>query len=691
MDNVTLNDGCILVGGERIPFHAGEVHYWRLNPARWPDVLTRVREIGLSVVSTYVPWQYHELAPGRFDFTGESEPQRNLVGFLQLLQKHGFWVFIRPGPYIYAEWTNAGVPDRVATLPRLGEAYRAEARVWMQAVTKTLEPFFTTRGGRICLFQPDNEMDLFTHWFEDLVGQTHPFADFFHVFLRQAYPDIAALNEAWGTAFVSFDDAEAFAEIVDPHSPHDRARQKDYWRFQHWAVREAIRWHADEYRRLGVDLPMVANFYPGGDVQNWREAAKVVDAIGIDWYPRNEFGGDAQEHRRFLDTCRYQRALSPIPMIAELECGIWHGYHEYVGVLTPNHYRLMMTSAMLAGIQGFNWYMLVNRDNWYYCPINERGDWRPESAAVFKDLHRVIHECDLPRLRKLTDVCPLVEPVHIATDGAMANNAVLSALYDGDVDFEVYDPELGRIEKPIMFYTGADWLPRASQQRLGEYMERGGTLIVFRDYPRYDEDMRPHNGLGIREPDRVLSRLGKRVELALGSETAVAEGAVWVWDKPLGQPIWGTQTAPAQSIPDTSDGWRTSYVGRRWICGYREPRGKGSLVVIGLPLTSDVKGLPTNGDLVGTIVRWLGRPLFARAELPGVKTALFERDGAFYLFAVNFNVADLQCRVALDALAPQARLQLTDLWAGYTRTAPADEVVVSLPRRSGGAWRLEIG
>ena len=71
------------------------MHYWRLNPGRWPEVLDRVREIGLKVVATYVPWQYHELAPGQFDFTGQTEPPRNLVGFLRLAQEKGFRVFIR--------------------------------------------------------------------------------------------------------------------------------------------------------------------------------------------------------------------------------------------------------------------------------------------------------------------------------------------------------------------------------------------------------------------------------------------------------------------------------------------------------------------------------------------------------------------------------------------------------------------
>ncbi len=690
MGNVNIREGCLEINGRRTPICSGEVHYWRLNPARWPEVLDRVREIGLDMVATYVPWQYHETAPGCFDFTGQTEPQRNLVGFLGLLRERSFHVFIRPGPFIYAEWVNAGVPDRVAHLPRLGEAYRREARTWMHAVTDVLRPFLATRGGPICLWQADNEMDLFSHWFEDLCGLDGTAPGFFQQFLRQAWPDLAALNQAWGTAYHSFDEAQAFAEPVDPAAPQALARRRDYWRFQHWAVREALAWHTEEYRRLGVDVPILANYYPGGDVQNWREVAKAAGVLGIDHYPRNEFAGDAEEHRRFLDSCRWQRTYSAIPMIAELECGVWHGYHDYVGVLSPNHYRLMLISAFLAGMKGFNWYMLVGRDNWYFCPINERAEWRPELAGVFKELHELARRCDPPALRKLTDVGVVLDPVHIGTERILADNPVLRALYDADLDFEVYDPETGRIEKPVLFYASADWLPRSTQERLREYVENGGTLVVFRAWPRRDELFQSYDALNIRPPDRVLSRLGKKVELSLGTAVGVSEGAVWCWDRPPGEPIYGTQVAGRQQAVENADKWMTRYIGRRWICGYREPKGRGAVIVVGLPPTADV---------VRGVVQWLGRPAHARAMLPGVKTGLFERDGAHFLFAVNLQPTDLYCPVALDALPPGRKWRVTDLLtdpAGGSSSAvvttPSSggaEIVVSLPRRCGGAWRIE--
>jgi hypothetical protein len=550
----------------------------------------------------------------------------------------------------------------------------------MKAVTEVLRPYLATRGGRIILFQPDNEMDLFSHWFEDACGLSGDQPGFFQQFLRQTYADVAGVNAAWGTSYESLDQAQPLAARLNQFAPGALTRHKDYWRFQHWAAAEGMRWHAETYRGLGVDLPMIANYYAGGDVQNWRELAKTVDCVGIDWYPRNEFGGDPGAHRRFLDTCRYQRVLSPLPCIVELECGVWHGYHEHVGTLTPNHYRLTAFSALLAGIQGFNWYMLVGRDNWYYSPVSERGELRPELAEVFFNIHRVVRECDPPTLRKLTDTCVLLEPLHIGTDNTIAANPVLDALYAADLDFEVYDPELGAIEKPVMFYAAADWLSRSSQDRLGQYMDAGGTLVFIQQIPQRDENFRPHNGLRIALPDRVLSPLGKKVELQLADQRPVVEGAVWSWDKPPGEPLVGLQVAGKQQAVENADKWMTGYLGKTWICGYREPRGRGSLVVI---------GLPASAALVRAIHRWLCVPLYAQAELPRIQTALFERDNAYYLFAANMNDAELQTRVGLDGVNLPTAVRVVDLWTGERRAASRDSLVIGLTRFNGGAWRIE--
>src|SRR5690348_5470912 len=98
MSQVRIAEQRIWVGDEHRALLAGEVHYWRLEPSVWPAVLRRSRELGLDVLSTYVCWDFHEIGPGQFDFDGQTNARRNLLAFLELVRREGFWLLLRPGP-----------------------------------------------------------------------------------------------------------------------------------------------------------------------------------------------------------------------------------------------------------------------------------------------------------------------------------------------------------------------------------------------------------------------------------------------------------------------------------------------------------------------------------------------------------------------------------------------------------------
>jgi len=59
------------VDDERIPVYSGAVHYWRLDPEKWGEILDKVKEMGFEVVTTYIPWEIHEIREGVFDFGEE--------------------------------------------------------------------------------------------------------------------------------------------------------------------------------------------------------------------------------------------------------------------------------------------------------------------------------------------------------------------------------------------------------------------------------------------------------------------------------------------------------------------------------------------------------------------------------------------------------------------------------------------
>ena len=102
----------VLLGDTLVPLLSGSVHYFRLEPDSWRVCLEAMREMGCTVVDVYVPWSVHEGNDGRLDF-GETNPQLDVVRFLQLAAEVGLYALVRPGPHINAELSGFGLPERV--------------------------------------------------------------------------------------------------------------------------------------------------------------------------------------------------------------------------------------------------------------------------------------------------------------------------------------------------------------------------------------------------------------------------------------------------------------------------------------------------------------------------------------------------------------------------------------------------
>ena len=69
------------------------------------------------IISTAVPWNLHESRQGEFDFSGRTDPAKDLVVFLELSREFGFKIILKPGPWIRAQWRNGGIPDFVFRHP----------------------------------------------------------------------------------------------------------------------------------------------------------------------------------------------------------------------------------------------------------------------------------------------------------------------------------------------------------------------------------------------------------------------------------------------------------------------------------------------------------------------------------------------------------------------------------------------
>ena len=679
MAQVRIADKKVWVDGEAIPLLSGEVHYWRLDPANWRPVLNRAREMGLQVIATYVCWDFHELEPDRYDFRGETNPRRNLLRFLDLLTEEGFWIILRPGPYIYSEWRNNGVPDDAARLHRLDPLFQERAQPYMRAVVEATRSYLATNGGRIILWQAENEIDPWASWYTEQLGlgqQPGPF----HDFLRERYGDVESLNAAWRTSYTSLEDARAVTEMF-PAKPDLMRRYLDVTRFQHWYVTRVADWAVKMYRHCGVDVPIYLNAYSGVSIQPWAELELIADLAGPDIYPSRELSLRPDEHRKFLEAVRYTRAYSRLPYIPEFEAGIWHDWLGDVGILTPNHYRMICLSALLAGAAGWNWYMLVNRDNWYQCPINEWGRTRPDLFEAFQQVTALYHEIEPASMIKQTQVAVTFDPLQRGTE--RPGQDLLQALYLADIDYEFYDVDRDGCDQPILFYAGGDWLSAVAQEHLKSYIESGGHLVCIGTYPRLDDTLRPLNLLDVKDPHGIVSGSTGGLWLeAFG--TKIKSPWAFNYSETPGASFVATRQAPGNQTAEELSLQMGLQAGVQYTIGYTEQRGHGCLTVI---------GLAPSPDLLLALQDHLNLRLPSHSLTTQVSTALFQRDQEYYLLAVNSGNEDKIAEIVLDG-----SFQKTPCWQARNLVNGQEWIVdlhatarltFPLPRKDGVIIRLQ--
>jgi hypothetical protein len=108
----------------------GEFHFFRYPEAEWEQELEKMKAGGVTIVSSYIDWIYHEEIEGKFDWTG----QRNLRRFVELCGKHGLLFFARPGPWVHAETRNGGFPDWL--MARIGPRLRTNDSTYLSYVAR---------------------------------------------------------------------------------------------------------------------------------------------------------------------------------------------------------------------------------------------------------------------------------------------------------------------------------------------------------------------------------------------------------------------------------------------------------------------------------------------------------------------------------------------------------------------------
>lgn len=118
------------VDGKPFFVHSATFHYFRIPNDLWETSLKRYRALGINTIDLPIPWNWHEPQDGAMDFDGHTHRRRNLRRLLRLIAESGFRLIVRPGPLVGADWRHGGYPEWLLERPEYGmdEAARREGR-----------------------------------------------------------------------------------------------------------------------------------------------------------------------------------------------------------------------------------------------------------------------------------------------------------------------------------------------------------------------------------------------------------------------------------------------------------------------------------------------------------------------------------------------------------------------------------
>ena len=150
------------LNNEKIKIISGAVHYFRIVPEYWRDRLEKLKSIGCNCVETYIPWNYHEVKQGKFNFSGN----RDFVKFIKIAEELGLYVILRPTPYICAEWEFGGLPawllkDDSMRVRSTYPGFLNAVDSYFTQLFKHIVPLQITNGGPIIMMQVENEYGSF--------------------------------------------------------------------------------------------------------------------------------------------------------------------------------------------------------------------------------------------------------------------------------------------------------------------------------------------------------------------------------------------------------------------------------------------------------------------------------------------------------------------------------------------------
>jgi beta-galactosidase len=554
---IRVDSNGLYLEGRRLPLLSGSVNYWQHPADRWPDLLGKVKELGFEILQTTIPWGIHETGPGIFDF-GEKKPSRNLPKFLGLCKELELFIIINPGPILNEDLPLGGFPLRMIKNPTIWALTSTGAPALSN---RTLPPFpipsyasekfyyeigrffdklvpvikaYQYPDGPVVVCEVNKETEFFGRYQAYDLDYAPESISLYRQFLSDKYGTVEVLNEVYGKNF------NAIAAVQPPRDfnavvQRDLPWYLDWVEYKEFLIRQTNRRLAQMLRERGISVPLALD--GPADIVSPIDTHALMGAlesplVGVTIDPR------PQEYPVTARLIRYLAGTRKLPWVSDFGSGTnWSSAH----IATPEEEEFAILSAVMHGMAGANFHMLVEGDRWVGAPITREGAFREEYAAIFRRLTEffikyniwdskkycrtlVLLPWGLDRYRRAFSTLnyaylgllhiPAVFSEVKSTLGFQTEPArqsfqeegnwlseVFRFLENGQMEYNISDthaPMDDLTKYDTIFLPTADFMDTREQDKLLEFADRGGHLVFGPGIPTLDGRMTPASVLGSR-------------------------------------------------------------------------------------------------------------------------------------------------------------------------------------------------
>ncbi|BDR53691.1 hypothetical protein KIM372_15980 [Bombiscardovia nodaiensis] len=338
---VAFEGSQLFIDGEPRVLMCASLFPFRVPREQWQQRLEAVKGLGYRAIDVYVPWNFHELEPGVWDFSG----QRDIESFLRMTSEVGLFALVRPGPYICSEWDGGALPAWVSTDAKMcirqnDPSFLKAVRSWYERIIPILarqQYQGPGQGGPVIMVQADNELDFFDC--EDPTGYIGALSQMMRE-MGITVPIIACAGE--GDMLRAGGQADGVAPAVNLY-PNDADPDFDaqvrYYRRScdgqrvPMVVTETNRWHRTLRRLVGSGARFIGpylqasgwNFGYGPSINNWGsleafmthdyDFGGVIDPAGQE----REDADDARRLCAMIGALGQRLALADLPGEEEID------------------------------------------------------------------------------------------------------------------------------------------------------------------------------------------------------------------------------------------------------------------------------------------------------------------------------------------------------------------------------------